>query len=503
MAGIFTILHYQLSQPTTTSILQWTIYEHKVSKLLHWGEMEMGINKSKVLIVMHGAGKGGVEKRMGVLCKYLDKGRFEAIVAMPEDGPLKANLEGIGVKTIITPLEWWTPIWFFYGERHYYKFLIGLKERVDNLVKIINENGINVVHTSTLPVIDGAIAAKAAGIPHIWHVGGRFEGTSANSFGTYLPIEVLYSIVNSLSAKIVVVSRVVRDFLSQYIPVANIEVIYNGTELDKFNGKTSQTGCLVEEFPNLSDKVLVGLVGRIARVKGIEDYVEAAIEVLKVRDDVGFLIVGPEEDKTLGQKVRKKVNSFRFADKIIFTGYREDIPVLLREIDLVVCSSLKEGFPNNCLEAMAASKAIVSTKCGGSEELIIHGETGYLVNVGRPDELAEAILSIIKDRERLKLMGIKGRESVEQFFSAQLYARNFEELYLRMMKALPVQHPDSCTWTELLMTLTSNIGALGTKMIEHDREIKELRNFEALFKDNFFYRTLRNCYKSFKNLSLF
>lgn len=456
-------------------------------------------SKVKILIVMHGAGKGGVEESIANLCKYLDKAKFEPIVAMPGDGPLKTYLESIDVKTITTPLEWWTPIWFFFGEGHYYKFLAGLKQRVDNLVKIINENDINVVHTSTLPVIDGAIAAKIAALPHIWHLHGRFDGSASSTFGTYVSIDNLYSMVSQLSARVVAVSQIVKDFVSLYMHPSNLEIIYNGIDLEKYNGKASPKSSLLEEFPTLENKILVGLVGRIAKVKGIEDYVEAAIDVIMERDDIGFLIVGPEEDKTLGQKVRKRVDSLHLADKIIFTGYREDIPTLLQQMDLVVCSSLKEGFSYSCLEAMAASKAIVTTKCGGPEEIVVHGDTGYLVEVGRPKELAQAILLMIRDPDKLKMMGSKGRQRSEQVFDARTYARNFERLYLEVMKQELPRDPWTDPWSELFLHLATNIGSLGVKVIDQEHEIRDLRNFEALLKNNLLYRSLRKCIRFFKS----
>ena len=458
----------------------------------------MRASRIRILIVMHGVGRGGVEQSLFTLCKYLDKERFELIVAVPEDGPLTETLSGMGIKTLITPLEWWTPIWFFFGERHYYKFLAGLKQRVDNLVKIINENDINVVHTSTLPVIDGAIAAKISGRPHIWHLHGRFNGSASSSFGTYFPIDVIYRIVDQLSWQIVAVSQIVKDFLSSYITPSKIKLIYNGIDIDKFNGKRSLSKSLIEEFPTLKNKVLVGLVGRIARVKGIEDYVEAAIEVLKLRDDVGFLIVGPEEDKTLGQKVRKRVDSLHLADKIIFTGYRKDIPGLLQEIDLVVCSSLKEGFPYSCLEAMAASKALVATKCGGPNELVVDGEMGYLVDVGKADKLARAILKAVENPEAMKLMGEKGRQRIEEFFEAQIYAQHFENLYNNAVKESGPHVSDTSTWEEIILNLASNLGNIGNRVIECERQIEDLRNFEQLFKDNFFYRTIKRFHTYFK-----
>lgn len=459
----------------------------------------MGSNKTKVLIIMHGAGKGGVEASIANLCMYFDKENFEPIVAMPCDGPFKAYVEGMGVKTIITPLEWWTPIWFFYGYRHYYNFLAGLRERVANLVKIINENGISLVHSSTLTVADGAIAAKLSARPHIWHLHGRFNGTPSSSFGTYIPIDTLYALVGQLSVKVVAVSQIVKDFVSGYVDPSKVHVIYNGIDMDKYNDGVLANGNLVKDYPTLKNKVRVALVGRIAEVKGIENYVEAAIDVIRHRDDVSFLIVGPEEDKTLGEKVKKRVNSLGLADKIIFTGYRDDIPSLLREIDLVVCSSRREGFSYSCLEAMAASKPVVTTKCGGPEEIVVHGETGYVVEMDRPKELSEAITSLIENQDKLKIMGIKGRQRCEELFHGRICARNFESLYLEVIRHEQSRDIWTGPWCDLFVHLTANLGMLGSKVIDQEREIRDLKNFEAQIKKNVFYRSLRKCIRFFNH----
>lgn len=447
------------------------------------------------MIVMHGSGRGGVEKSIATLCNHMDRQRFRVIVALPNQGPLKTYLDDIGVRTVLTPLEWWTPIWFFHGERHYYRLLGGLSQRVANLTKIINEDNISLVHSSTLTVADGAVAARLCGKPHVWHLHGRFDGSASSTFGTYVPIDVVYRIVDQLSHRIVTVSEMVQDFLSSYITRSKMQLIYNGIDTDQFNKKNPSSGSLFDEYPGLKEKTLVTLIGRIARVKGIEAYVEAAIEVLKQRDGLAFMVVGKEEDKDLGKKVRKRIDSVGFSDKIIFTGYRDDIPTLLQQVGLVVCSSLKEGFPYSCLEAMAASKPLVSTKCGGPNELVVHEETGYLVNVGKPAELASAILKVVDNPERMNAMGQKSRRRIEELFDARVYAQNFEKLYGDMLEEQHFHSHGDSVWETLIVNLLSDMGNLGSKVIECEREIEEVKKFQHLLRDNFVYRTVRQFYR--------
>ena len=442
---------------------------------------------------MHGAGKGGVEQSLFTLCKYLDKERFEPIVAVPEDGPLKASLDDMGVKTFITPMIWWTPIRFQFNERYYYHFLGGLKERVRGLASAIEENAIDIVHSATLTVADGAVAAKLIGLPHIWHLHGNFTGGDHEPFGTYWPIDVLYGIVSELSVKVAAVSETVKKFHAKYIPAEQIATIHNGIDLDNFDRLSTEDSTLLKDFPFIKDKLLIGLVGRIAKVKGTLDFIEAAAKVTVSRGDVSFLIIGHEQEKEYAEQVRKRVLGLNLQEKIIFTGARTDIPAILRRMGLLVLASKKEGLPYSCLEAMSAGLPVVATRCGGAEELVVDGDTGLLVPVGDPARLGEAITSVISDPEAMKKMGDAGRRRVETYFSGQACAEQFEKLYRNILESRSNER--SCSpWPDVLMGFASDIGSLGSRVIEHERLIRGLKDFEALFKNNFLYRTLRVCY---------
>ena len=456
-------------------------------------------SRLRILIVMHGAGMGGVEQAMAILCKHLDQNQFEPIVMLPSKGPLQDYLCGIGIHTVITPLDWWTPIQFDFGERHYYKFLAGLKERVEGIIKIIKDYNIDLVHSSTLTVADGAFAAELTGKPHIWHLQGSFTGLHHEPFGSYLPIETLYGMVNTLSTRIVTSSQAVKDFHAQYIPAEEMDVIYNGIDLEQFDHDFEKPDSLADEFPDIKGKIIIATIGRIARVKGTGDYVEAAMSVLRNRNDVRFLIIGQEQEKEFASAIKQRISDHGLAEKIILAGYRENIPVSLKQINLFVCASLKEGFPYSCLEAMAAAKPVVSTRCGGPEELIIEGKTGFFVNIEEPDHLAEVILELIKEPDKMKQFGQRGRKRVEEHFSGHIYARNFENLYINVLKKINIQNQNVHPWAELMVEFVTNLGSLGSRSLEHERNIRDLRGFEALFKDNFVYRSLRKAYGHLKS----
>ncbi|MCK4791563.1 MAG: glycosyltransferase family 4 protein [Desulfobacteraceae bacterium] len=440
-----------------------------------------------ILIVMHGAGAGGVEKSLGNLCKYLDKEEFHVTVALPSEGPLKTYLDDLGIRTFIAPIDSWTPIPFHFGERHYFQFLSNLKERVSTLVEIINKENIDIVHSSTLSVADGAFAAKIAGVPHLWHIHGKSVGTT-DAYGSYLPIETLYALVQNLSAEIIAVSQDVRNFLKKYLPDSDIQVIYNGIDLEETDALNTGPSTIREEF-QLHGKKIVSLVGRIAKVKAVDDYVTVAAKVLEDRDDVVFLVVGRDEDKELAAKIKSRVESLGLSDRIVFTGRRNDVPQILYESDIFVCSSKTEGFPYSVLEAMAAAKPVVTTTCGGPEEMVIDGVTGFHVGIGRSEEMTDSLIRLLDDDELTKKMGRKGHEIVESKFSAASFATNFQETYTRLLADKSAKAPNP--WSEVILELTSTVGDLGTRTRHLEHEVRDLRNFEAFFKNNFFYRCLK------------
>jgi glycosyltransferase involved in cell wall biosynthesis len=449
------------------------------------------MSNANILFVMHGSGTGGVEKSLKTLCKFIDKQKFNVIVALPSDGPLKNYLDNSGIRTIVTPIDSWTPIQFHFGERHYYQFLSTLKERIALLANIIKDNHISIIHSSTLSVADGALAARITGKPHIWHIHGKSVGTT-DAYGSYLPIETLYGIVNSLSAKIVAVSQDVKQFLSQYISQDGIEVIHNGIDLHEFDMLSTQQSGIKNEF-QLDGKKMVVLVGRIASVKGIENYIESAKMVLDKRNNIVFLAVGSNDDKELSNRLKHRVKSLHLTDSIIFTGKRSDISEILHEADIFVCSSITEGLPYSCLEAMSASKPIVTTKCGGPQEMVINGETGFHVSVSRPEEIAQSVISLIDNPTIMKQMGKRSRECAEHKFSAEVFACKFEDLYVRILDSNSADKHSP--WDDVILEMMNNLGDMGTRMRRLEREVRDLRNFEALFKNNFLFKGIKKLFK--------
>ena len=121
-------------------------------------------------------------------------------------------------------------------------------------------------------------------------------------------------------------------------------------------------------------------------------------------------------------------------NKVRLVGFRKDIPNIIAALDIVVHSSVApEPFGLVIAEAMAMGKPIVAARAGGIPEIVQDGIMGLLFEPGNSSALAEAILAILKDKERASVMGEAGRQRIERFFTAEGNAKQVENIYSRLL----------------------------------------------------------------------
>jgi len=179
-----------------------------------------------------------------------------------------------------------------------------------------------------------------------------------------------------------------------------------------------------------NDKI-VGTIGRLDIQKGQIYFLKAAKEVLKIYPNTKFLLVG---DGPLKQRLEEKIKELNLENNITFTGFRADIPEILSLLDIFVLPSLKEGLPMALLEAMASKKPVIATDVGAIPKLIKNNKTGILIKPRNPQELSEAILSLLNDKEKAERLGNNGFLFVKKEFSSEKMAENHAQVYKEVLK---------------------------------------------------------------------
>ena len=184
------------------------------------------------------------------------------------------------------------------------------------------------------------------------------------------------------------------------------------------------------------DALVVGLLARFSEIKGHRYFIEAARQVARSVEKAVFLIVGYECG--LGRSdVQAWVRRAGIADRTcILDGKVRDIRRIMEAVDLGVVSSIgSEAISRIVMEYMAMGKPVVSTAVGGIPEMIVHGRTGILVPPKDPRAMAEAIIALSEERERLSRMGALGRRRMEQAFSIEEKACEMEDAFYRILEA--------------------------------------------------------------------
>jgi len=207
-----------------------------------------------------------------------------------------------------------------------------------------------------------------------------------------------------------------------------VAVVYNAPPLEFFRPlDTRARQDIRAEFGIGKDEFLIGSVGNFTPFKGILYLLQALTKIKQY--DFKLLLVGadygnqrPEYERFLeGKEIEKRV---------IFAGFRKDIPQILDALDLFVFPSTEEVDPIALSEAMAKGKPIVATAVGGIPEKIKDAQTGILVVSGDSDALAEKIMFCMKNRDQTAAMGKRGKQLIDESFSFDKMIRSYEELYL-------------------------------------------------------------------------
>lgn len=373
------------------------------------GNATKGLVMHRVLYLDSSAGiYGGGQISLLELLANIDMTKFLPFVIVNEEGKLKKEIKKLGVECTIIPmpsLRWLNPFRFFAG------FWLIFNYAWRKKVNLIHSN------TSRATLYAGPVA-KIQGIPLVWHV--RIPH----------PDNLLDRLLVPFSSRIITVSRTVKKRF-KWFKKDKVEIIYNGVDTQKFSPGLAQDDVRKKYHINSEDMV-IGTVGRLSPEKGFEYLISAIRDVVNVYPQTKVLIVGNGDDR-YRLSLQVKVNELELSSYIIFAGFYEDVPQILRCMDIFSLPSLSEGFNRGLLEAMACGLPVVTTAVGGNVEIVQDGVNGLLVPPHNPAALASAITKLLKDKEKARKMGLVGRRIVEENFSIEKNEKEIERLYLQIL----------------------------------------------------------------------
>jgi N-acetyl-alpha-D-glucosaminyl L-malate synthase BshA len=244
---------------------------------------------------------------------------------------------------------------------------------------------------------------------------------------SYLPI-TRYSIQQSDG--VTAISNYLRDRTQRVFDVKNsIEVIYNSVNCDVYRRNLETYAQVRAEYAPNGEKVLVHL-SNFRPVKRLTDVIEIFDRVHKKMPSK-LLLIGDGPDRSVAEwlAVQKGIH-----DDVLFVGKQDQIEEKLAIADIMLIPSELESFGLAALEAMACEVVPISTRAGGVPEVIDHGKSGYLADVGDVETMARYAIELLSDEQRLKEMGKVARSAaIERFGSAKI-VKQYEDFYRRVLE---------------------------------------------------------------------
>ena len=213
--------------------------------------------------------------------------------------------------------------------------------------------------------------------------------------------------------------RIKRELIEDYrISDRDVEVIYDGLDTERFE---------MQRPSHSGSPLTVGVLSRLVFGKGLECFVEALPKIIREIPDVRFVIAG---SGPLEEGLRRRVKELEIETGVTFTGFRNDIPQLLGEMDITVVPSPEEGMSMSALESMASGVPVVATSGGGLVDIITNMENGVIVTPDNPEDLANGVVALL--RSDYQAVGMRAKTVVKEKFALNHVIDRYEALITRL-----------------------------------------------------------------------
>jgi len=362
-------------------------------------------NLKSVLYAIETGGPGGAEKMLLSLIDSLDRTRFHPVACLLKTGWLHDQLQARECRVHVMPT----------GHAFDWRWLIAME-------RLLQTEGIDVIHAHEFFMNTRmTLLARRLGRKVITTVHGR------NYYGETWLRRALYR-RTAANSKMIAVSEGIREFLAQRVGISppKVTVIRNGIDWRPFQQATETTARARERLDVRADQVVVGCVGNLYPVKGHLNLVQASAEICRQFPNAIFIFAGRGDMQPALAETSARLGTER---NMRFLGFRDDTEELLAAMDVFVLPSLSEGLPLSLLEAMASSKAIVSTNVGGIPEVITDGQNGILVPPADPVALANAVKSLLANAPLRASLGRSASDTVRRRFDLSSMSDAYEALY--------------------------------------------------------------------------
>jgi glycosyltransferase involved in cell wall biosynthesis len=308
------------------------------------------------------------------------------------------------------------------------RFPLAQARRLKQIRRLAKRYKPNVVHAYFFWPIVYARLLKQMGLVR-WVVENRED----QGFGWGRSEYALLKLTRRATDAMICVSEGVRQAVleKEAVDGRRVSVVHNGIDVSVRRDGSRQA--MRDELGLSRNHLVVGMVANFNRpVKGVTYFLDAIPLILASVPDARFLIVGRgKEQRTLVSKAER----LGVAGAILFAGYCENVDDYYAAMDVSVLTSLSEGLSITLLESMSFGLPVVATRVGGNPEVVVDGETGYLVPPKDAEAFAAKVIRLLQNPALRRRMGDAGRKRVEERFRIEHAAAGYLRVYDQVLAA--------------------------------------------------------------------
>ncbi|MRG44359.1 glycosyltransferase [Chitinophaga sp. SYP-B3965] len=372
--------------------------------------MEQG-RKIRVLETIRQGKIGGGESHVLDLVKSMDSELFEPVVLSFTDGPMVQALTAIGI-----------PVFVIASEK---AFDISIWKKVR---QFLADQKIDIVHVhGTRANTNVMWAARRLGLPLIYTIHGWSFHDGLNPLIKRARIAAEKFITRKAQVNICVSDSNRETGIKTFGRFDSV-VIKNGVNPVKFNPGA--------EYPDVkaaygitADQLVIGYIARMTLQKDPVGMLEGFSLALKQYPQMKLLMIGEGELKDAALEAARRLN---LTDHVIFDNFRQDVPAVLKGVDIYCLPSLWEGFPIGVLEAMAMGKAVIASDVDGTREAVQDGDNGLLVPAKNSETLAAAIVKLAKDQTLRGQLQQRAMDTIRSKYTVSGMTRQIEKIYQQL-----------------------------------------------------------------------
>lgn len=369
----------------------------------------------RVLVIYGSADLYGASKNLIRSLEGFRRLGWSSLTVLPHDGPLHQLIQSEGFEVML--LEHGVLRRQNLNPFGLLRLLGQLIRAFFALSKKVKKENIELIYTNSNANIIGGLLRLGHKIPHIWHIHEIIE--HPRWFKT-----TLETYIKLTEDQVLCVSEAVRSNFGKVAP-HKLKLLYNGIDVRLFEEAHYD---LKAELGIPSDRILIGMIARVNLWKGQSYFLEIASRLKTNYPNLHFVLVGDAFTgyEYLYDEIKNHIQRLDLVDAVTDLGFRKDIPQLLSGMDIFVLPSiLPDPLPTTVLEAMAAGKPVIATNHGGAKEMVVDGETGFLIPWDQPEAAVPTFEQLINSPKLREEMGSKGLARVKANFNQEKYLENF------------------------------------------------------------------------------